>query len=220
MRALVTVLLLLLLFASGPVHAQWYCGGNPPPKGCDAWLQTQIPYNSVDCDNANRDPKLCTVEPDEPEAQVIDPKPAPSKSTTMTMNVMPVTITGGGSGAATGSETDALVAAFHPFSIGETSIVSNKLSFIGGRADLTIKPLSTWIQNHTSADGYKFEIGPTISFGGIKAASKFYYGERAGVFVNYKLGWGVGMQFEVQWNNFPGYAHNVPSFSFGPNCHW
>jgi hypothetical protein len=147
------------------------------------------------------------------------PAPETFPKSTMTMNVMPVTIIGG-NGAATGSETDALVAALHPLSLGETSIVSNKLSFIGGRADFTIKPLSTWIQNHSSVNGYQFQMGPTFSFGGIKAGTKFYYGQRAGVFINYKLAWAVGMQFEVQWNNFPGYAHNVPSFSFGPNCHW
>jgi len=138
---------------------------------------------------------------------------------TMTMNVMPVTVTGG-NGAATGSETDALVSALRPLSIGETTIVSDKFSFIGGRVDFTVKPLSTWIQNHSSSNGYKFQIGPTFSFGGVKAGGKFYYGQRAGIFVNYSLGWAVGMQFEAQWNNFPGYAHNVPSFSFGPNCHW
>jgi hypothetical protein len=184
----------------------------------------QMPCNTVDCDNANGNPKLCTVEYDEPDGPCPPPKavvsvtPAPAK-TTMTMNAMPVTIIGG-NGAATGSETDALVAALHPLSIGETTIVSNKLSFIGGRVDFTIKPISTWIQNHSSVDGYKFEMGPTFSFGGVKANSKFYYGQRAGMFINYKLAWAVGMQFEIQWNNFPGYAHNVPSFSFGPNCHW
>lgn len=138
---------------------------------------------------------------------------------TMTMNVMPVTVTGG-SGAATGSETDALVSALRPLSIGETTVVSNKFSFIGARADFTVRPLSAWIQNHSSANGYKFQIGPTVSVGAVKIGNQSRWGQRAGIFVNYSLGWAVGMQFEAQWNNLPGYAHNSMSISFGPNCHW
>jgi len=143
--------------------------------------------------------------------------PEPSK-TTMTMSALPVTFISNGS--ATGSETDALVAALNPFSIGETAIISSKVSFIGGRADLGIKPLSTFVQNHSSLSGSKFQMGPTVSFGGVKASSAFHYGERAGVFINYTLGWAVGMQFEAQWNHFPGYANNAMSFSFGPRCYW
>lgn len=214
-RSLLTVLTLLLAigqrgYAQTPVST--------PANG----VPYELPYDSVDCDNANGNPKLCTVEADEPDGPAVPaatPPPEAFPKSTMTMNVMPVTITGG-VGAATGSETDALVAALHPLSIGETAIVSNKLSFVGARIDLTIKPLSTWLQDHSSVNGYKFQIGPTISLGGVKAGSKFYYGERAGLFVNYSLAWAVGMQFEVQWNNLPGYGHSVPSFSFGPNCHW
>lgn len=48
MRVLVTSLLVLLL------------------SGCASRrTQQELPYDSVDCDNANGDPKLCTVEPDE-----------------------------------------------------------------------------------------------------------------------------------------------------------
>lgn len=137
----------------------------------------------------------------------------------MTMSALPLTIISR-SGSGTGSETDALVAALHPFSIGETTIVSSKLSFIGGRADFAITPLSTWIQNHSALSGSKFQMGPTLSFGGFKAGGTFHYGERAGIFVNYSLGWAVGMQFEAQWNHFPGYANDAPSFSFGPRCYW
>lgn len=31
------------------------------------WTSAELPCNSVDCDNADGNPKLCTVEPDEDE---------------------------------------------------------------------------------------------------------------------------------------------------------
>src|ERR1700675_3372405 len=39
--------------------------------GCAARREKKLPYDSVDCDNANGNPKLCTVESDEPVTVVV-----------------------------------------------------------------------------------------------------------------------------------------------------
>ena len=54
-------------------HIAWECrkpkNGNVPTSGRWIWRhkQHELPYDSVDCDNANGNAKLCTVEPDAAE---------------------------------------------------------------------------------------------------------------------------------------------------------
>jgi hypothetical protein len=135
--------------------------------------------------------------------------PSAFPSTTYNFNLTPITLPGVKT-TASGAETDIK---FHPTTI-----------FVGGRGDYVIPQFSKWLNNISpSLNGYQFELGLTGSLGTVKAfgvSSSAHWGERAGIFLNYAVSGTTGLGAEFQWNNFPGYAHNVPSIAFGPNFHF
>jgi hypothetical protein len=144
-------------------------------------------------------------------------------STTYNFNLTPITLPGVKT-TASGAETDIK---FHPttnFDVGETTLLSTDYVFVGGRGDYVIPQFSKWLNNISpSLNGYQFELGLTGSLGTVKAfgvSSSAHWGERAGIFLNYAVSGTTGLGVEFQWNNFPGYAHNVPSIAFGPNFHF
>jgi hypothetical protein len=143
--------------------------------------------------------------------------------TTVTLNLTPIVLPGL-SNSQGGAETDIMIAPSNAFAIGESTLVSSSMVFTGGRGNYIIKPLSTWLQNHSpNLNGYQFQFGLTGSLGVVKPISSpgtAHWGERAGVFLNYAINgqWGTG--FEAQWGNFPGIQHNTWTLAFGPNFHF
>jgi hypothetical protein len=157
--------------------------------------------------------------------QTFSQTPAPSAfpTTTYDFNLTPITLPGV-KASASGAESDIK---FHPttnFSVGETTLISPDYVFIGGRADYVIPAFSKWFNNISpTLNGYQFQLGLTGSLGVDKpfgVVPQSHWGERAGIFMNYAVSGSTGLALEVQWNNFPGYAHNVPSIAFGPNFHF
>jgi len=74
-------------------------------------------------------------------------------------------------------------------------------------------------------NGYQFQLGITASAGVVRTpvgagVNASHWGERAGLFLNYAINGTVGLGFEGQWTNLPGYAHTTYSLAFGPNFHF
>lgn len=156
-------------------------------------------------------------------APVTPPATTAFPETSVTFNLAPITLPGLKASVA-GAETDVLVAPSPSFQVGETSLASSSMIFEGGRGQYVIKPISTWLQNHSpNLNGYQFQFGLTGSAGVVKpvgAGGTAHWGERAGVFVNYAVSgqWGLGV--DAEWGNFPGVAHNTWTLAVGPNLHF
>jgi len=142
--------------------------------------------------------------------------------TTVNFNLTPVNLPGLNS--LTGAETDGKVQFTNNFDGGPTSLLSNTFVFAGGRGDYLIQPLSKLLNNLSpSLNGYQFQFGATGSIGVVKpvgSSGSSRWGERVGMFINYKLSATTGLALEIQANNFPGYSRWTPSFAFGPNFHF
>lgn len=145
----------------------------------------------------------------------------PTTSTQLTLS--PITLPGLTNSVA-GAETDVLISPSPMLALGETTLTSTSMVFAGGRFNYVIKPVSTWIQNHSpNLNGYQFQFGLTGSVGVVKPVGNIgspHWGERAGGFLNYAINgqWGAGV--DIEWGNFPGVQHNTWTFAVGPNFHF
>jgi hypothetical protein len=151
------------------------------------------------------------------------PTPGAFPETTVTFNLSPVTLPGVKSTIA-GAETDILIAPSNSFQLGETTVTGSSMLFAGGRVQYIVKPVSTFIQNHSpNLNGYQFQFGLTGSAGVVKPvdiAGTSHWGERAGVFLNYAINGQWGMGVDAEWGNFPGIVHNTWTLGFGPDFHF
>ena len=151
------------------------------------------------------------------------PAPSAFPETTVTFNLSPVSLPGVKSTIG-GAETDVLIAPSPEFQLGETTLTGSSLLFVGGRGQYTIKPISTWLQNHSpNLNGYQFQFGVTSSLGVVKPIGQTgtaHWGERAGAFVNYAINGQWGMGVDAEWGNFPGVQHNTWTLAFGPDFHF
>lgn len=152
-------------------------------------------------------------------------QPSAFPSTTYNFNLNQITLPGAKTSLA-GAETDVKLKITQNFSLGETSLISGDYSFIGGRGDYVIPAFSRWLQNISpTLNGYQFQLGLTGSVGVVRTPvalgqSASHWGEGAGIFLNYAVSGNVGLGFEGQWRNLPGYAHTTYSVAFGPNFHF
>lgn len=151
--------------------------------------------------------------------------PSAFEDTTINFNLTPLTLPGAKQ-SAPGAETDVKLNVTTNNTIGETTLISSAYSFIGGRYDRTIPQFSAWLNNVSpSLNGFNFQLGLTGSLGVVRTPLSLgnnaeHWGERAGVFLNYKVSNSMGLAVETQWCNFPGYAHNTYSVAVGPNFHF
>lgn len=164
-------------------------------------------------------------------AQVVNNNPPPVaqqsafQDTTVNFNLAPITLPGAKQ-SITGSETDVKLSLTPDNLIGETNLISSGFSFFGGRYDRIFPGVSKWLNNLSpSLNGYNFQVGLTGSLGVVRTPANLgvnaeHWGERAGAFLNYKVADVMGIGFEAQWDNLPGYAHNGYSVAFGPNFHF
>jgi hypothetical protein len=154
------------------------------------------------------------------------PQPTAFPETTYNFNLSPIAMPGKVKSSLAGAETDVKIKVTTNFSIGESTLVAPDYTFMGGRIDYVIPQFSKWLQNVSpTINGYQFQLGLTGSAGGVRTpvgvgTSQYFWGERAGVFLNYAVNGNVGLAAEGQWCNFPGYAHTTYSFAFGPNFHF
>jgi hypothetical protein len=144
-------------------------------------------------------------------------------TTTVSLSLSPIMLPGT-KGSVAGAETDVMIAPSNSFQLGETTVTGASMLFVGGRGNYVIKPVSTYIQNHSpNLNGYQFQFYLTGSVGVVKPVGSVgaaHWGERAGAGLNYAINgtWGTGL--EAQWGNFPGTVHNTWTLAFGPNLHF
>jgi len=155
--------------------------------------------------------------------QSTPPNTSAFPSTTVSFNLSPITLPGVKSTVA-GAETDVLLTPSNSFQVGETTLTSSSMIFVGGRGNYVIKSVSDFIQNHSpNLNGYQFQFGFTGSVGVVKPVGVVgnpHWGERGGVFLNYAVNGQWGMGVDAEWGNFPGVQHNTWTFAFGPNFHF
>lgn len=155
------------------------------------------------------------------------PPAAPSAfpSTTVNFNLSPITLPGAKTSVA-GAETDVKLKITTNMQVGSTTLVSGDYSFLGGRGDYVIPGFSKWLNNISpTLNGYNFQLYVTGSAGVVRTpiaagVNQSHWGERAGLGLNYAFNSNMGLGFESQWCNFPGYAHTTYSVAFGPNFHF
>lgn len=146
------------------------------------------------------------------------------QDTTFNFNLTPIALPGGKQ-SIPGAETDIKLNITANNAIGETTLISSGYSFIGGRYDRTIPQFQKWLNNVSPGlNGYNFQLGLTASLGVVRTpfnnTNQEHWGERAGGFLNYAVSGVMGLGAEVQWVNFPGYAHSTYSVAVGPNFHF
>lgn len=147
----------------------------------------------------------------------------PFSETSISFNLNPVTLPGGHSTLAA-AESDIMWRVTTNNHVGPTTLIGSQgLTFIGGRYEHVFPSVSNWVQEHTTFNGASFEAGVTASLGAVRSQNGpagGYWGQRAGVYLKYAMSGNVAMAAEFQWNNFPGWQHNVPSVAFGPVFHF
>lgn len=151
------------------------------------------------------------------------PPQTPFTETSVSFNLSPITLPGAHTTLAA-AETDMMWRITNNNHVGATTLIgSTNLTFIGGRYERVFPSVSNWLQEHTNLNGASFEAGLTASLGAVRGANGpvgGYWGERFGGYLKYALNGNTAIAAEAQWNNFPGWQHNVPSIAFGPIFHF
>ena len=143
----------------------------------------------------------------------------PTSPLNISFNLSQITLPGAGK-SLTGAEADALFPVTPNNYFGETNLASSGYSLFGGRYDRNFPQLTTFLNNLSSSPILNFQnsqVGLTGTLGVVNAGGGSHWGERAGVFWRQYVSSSWAVNFEAQWTNLPGYAHNTYSLTLGPS---